>query len=162
MPCGRRDREREGSGLVRPGAAEYSVVEGAAGDGSPEARERVETLPAFLGAGNPGRGAAAPRFRDAGRRFLRTSLGCTIAGMRVSGDGFIVVTAGLSAVAVVEASIAVGPEGSFACTVSVGDTRLACTVPDLRGLRGGSQRAPGGGRRAGLGDSNRERSPTPA
>ena len=45
-------------------------------------------------------------------------------------DGFIAVTAELSAV--VEASIAVGPEGSFACTVSAGDTHLACTAPYLR------------------------------
>ena len=150
---------RPGAGRERvraAGAAEYSVVEGAAGDGPPEARERVETLPAFLGAGNPtvvprlqdsetpagpardgggvcgGQGATRSRrrggrglpegrcSRGVARRAvacgsLCTSLGCTIAGMRVSGDGFIVVTVELSAGAVVEASIAVGPEGSFAC-----------------------------------------------
>lgn len=64
-------------------------------------------------------------------RFLSAALGCTIAGMRVSEDGFIMVTAELSAVAVVEASIAVGPEGSLACTVSASDTHLPCTAPDL-------------------------------
>ena len=115
---------------------------------------RVETLPAFVGAGNP---TVAPRPQDAETlqgdlgetvtlraavealreavdtadagcrkdaaaaawhagpllRFLCISLGRTIAGMRVSEDGFIVVTAELSAVAVVGASIAVGPAGSF-------------------------------------------------
>ena len=165
--------ESEGSGFVRPGPAEYSVVEDAAGDGPPEVRARVEALPAFLGAGNP---TVAPLPKDAETlpgdlgetatlraavealheavdaadagcrkdaaaaawhaepllRFLCTSLGCTIAGMRVSEDGFIVVTTELPALAVVEASIAVGPEGSFACTVSAGDTHLACTAPDLR------------------------------
>ena len=45
--------EPEGSGFVRPGAAEYSAVEDAAGGGPSEARARVEALPAFLGAGNP-------------------------------------------------------------------------------------------------------------
>ena len=65
-------------------------------------------------------------------RFLSAALGGRVAGVRVNENGFIVVTAELSAVAVVEVSIAVGPEGSFACTVSAGDTHLACTAPDLR------------------------------
>lgn len=50
--------------------------------------------------------------------------------MRVNEDGFIVVAAGFSAG--VEASIAVGPEGTCARTVSAGDTHLACTAPDVR------------------------------
>ena len=53
--------EPEGGGFVRPGAAEYSAVEDAAGGGAPAARARVEALPAFLGAGNP---AVAPRPGD--------------------------------------------------------------------------------------------------
>ena len=53
--------------------------------------------------------------------------------MRVNEDGFIVVTAELSAAAgAVEASIAVGPEGTCACTVSTGDTHLPCAAPDAR------------------------------
>ncbi len=170
----RRPRpEREGSGFVRPGAAEYSAVEEPDGDGSSRARARVETVPAFLGAGNP---TVVPRPHDAETlpddlretaavraavealhetvgtadagcrkdaaaaawhaapvlRFLCTAFGCGIAGMRVNEDGFIVVTAELSAAGAVEASIAVGPEGTCACTVSAGDTHLASTAPDVR------------------------------
>lgn len=165
--------EPEGSGFVRPGAAEYSAVEDAAGDGSSEVLPRVEALPAFLGAGSP---TVAPRPQDAGTppgdpretvaasaavealreavdradagsrkqaaaaawhaepvlRFLSAAPGCRIAGVRVNEDGFIVVTAELSAAGGVEASIAVGPEGSCAGTVSAGDTHLACTAPDVR------------------------------
>ena len=51
----------DGSGFVRPGPAEYSAVEDAAGGGSSEPRGRVEVLPAFLGAGNP---AVVPRPGD--------------------------------------------------------------------------------------------------
>jgi len=53
--------EPEGSGFVRPGAAEHSAVEDAAGGVSSEARGHVEALPAFFGAGNP---AVVPRSRD--------------------------------------------------------------------------------------------------
>ena len=56
--------EPEGGGFVRPGAAEYSAVEDAAGGGPSGARARVEALPAFLGAGNP---AVAPRPGDVER-----------------------------------------------------------------------------------------------
>ena len=165
--------EPEGSGFVRPGAAEYSAVEDAAGDGSSEARPRVEALPAFLGAGSP---TVAPRPQDAETppgdpretaaayavvealreavdradagsrkqaaaaawhaepvlRFLSAAPGCRVAGVRVNEDGFIVVTAELSAAGGVEASIAVGPEGTYAGTVGAGDTHLACTAPDVR------------------------------
>ena len=165
--------EPEDHGFVRPGAAEYSVVEDADGDGSPGARARVETVPAFLGAANP---TVAPRPHDAETlpgdlretatvraavealheaidtadagcrkdaaaaawhaepvlRFICATFDCGIAGMRVNEDGFIVVTAELSAAGAVEASIAVGPEGTYACTVSAGDTHLASTAPDVR------------------------------
>ena len=162
----------EGSGFVRAGAAEYSAVEELEGDGSSRAQARVETLPAFLGAGNP---TVVPRphhetlpgdlretatvraavealheavgMADAGcrkdaaaaawhaepvLRFLCGSFGCEIAGMRVSEEGFIVVTAEPSAADAVEASITVGPEGTCACTVSAGDMHLACTAPDVQ------------------------------
>ena len=55
--------EPEGSGFVRAGAAEYSAVEELEGGGSSRARARVETLPAFFGAGNP---TVVPRPHDAG------------------------------------------------------------------------------------------------
>ena len=177
--------EPEGSGFVRPGAAEYSTVEEL--DGSGSARARVETLPAFLGAGRP---VVAPRPHDAAPppgdphetaaahavealreavdtadagcrkdaaaaawhaepvlRFLHAALGGRVAGVRVNEDGFIVVTAELSAAAgAVEASIAVGPEGTCACTVSAGDTHLAATAPDVGSLeRLAEVGAPGSG-----------------
>ena len=53
--------EPEGSGFVRPGAAEYSAVEDVAGAGPSGTRARVEALPAFLGVGNP---AVEPRPGD--------------------------------------------------------------------------------------------------
>ena len=126
--------EPEGGGFVRAGAAEHSVVEELNGGGPSRARARVETLPAFLGAGNP---IVVPRSHDAETppgdlrdtanvraavealyeavntvdagcrkdaaaaawhaepvlRFLCPAFGCSIAGLRVNGDGFIVVTA---------------------------------------------------------------------
>ena len=165
--------EPEDRGFVRPGATEYSAVEDAHGDGSPGARARVETVPAFLGAANP---TVAPRPHDAetlggrsprdgdgargGRGTARSSryggramqegrcsrsvarragpavhlrdVRLRIAGMRVNEDGFIVVTGAFPAAGTVEASIAVGPEGTYACTVSAGDTHLPCTALDLR------------------------------
>ncbi len=165
--------EPENGGFVRPGATEYSAVEDAHGDGSPGARARVETVPAFLGAANP---TVAPRAHDAETlpgdlretaavraavealheavdsadarcrkdaaatawhaepvpRFICARFGCGIAGMRVNEDGFIVVTAVFRAVGTVEASIAVGPEGTYACTISAGDTHLASTAADVR------------------------------
>ena len=166
--------ELEGSGFVRAGAAEYSAVEELEGGGSSRASARVETLPAFLGAGNPTvvpglhdaetlRGdlretatayasvealreavdtadagcrkdaAAAAWHAEPLLRFLSAALGCTIAGMRVNEDGFIVVAAEFSGAAgAVEASIAVGPDETCACTVSAGDTHLASTAPDVR------------------------------
>ena len=162
--------EPEGAGFVRPGAAEYSAVEELDGGGS--SRARVETLPAFLGAGSP---VVAPPRRDAAPpppgdpretaaehaavealreavdaadagcrkdaaaaawharavvRFLCATLGGDVAAVRVNEDGFIVVAAEFSGA--VGASIAVGPDGSCACTVSAGDTHLAATAPDVR------------------------------
>ena len=45
-------------------------------------------------------------------------------------DGFIVITAELPGDELVEASIAVGPDGTYACRISAGDTHLASTAPD--------------------------------
>ena len=56
--------EPEGSGFVRPGAAEHSAVEDAAGDDASGAQARVEALLALLGVGSS---AVAPGLRDAGR-----------------------------------------------------------------------------------------------
>ena len=65
-------------------------------------------------------------------RFVCTAFGCWIAGFRVNEDGFIVVTVQFSADGTVEASIAVGPEGTYGCKVSAGDTHLASTATDVR------------------------------
>ena len=165
--------EPEGSGFLRAGPEEYSAVEELEGDGPLRAPSRVETMPAFLGTGNP---AVAMRPRDdeappggttetatAGAevealreavdradpgcrkdaaaaawhaepvlRFLRVTFVGVVAHVRVSEDGFIAITAQLPGDNQVEASIAVGPEGTFACTVSAGETHLASTAPDAR------------------------------
>ena len=65
-------------------------------------------------------------------RFFYSTLGDGIARVRVNEDGFIVFTAELCGDSWVEASIAVGPEGTFACRISAGDTHLAATAPDAR------------------------------
>ena len=57
--------------------------------------------------------AAAALHAEPLLRFLSTALGGRVAGVWVNEDGFIAVTAELSAV--VEGSIAVGPEGTCAC-----------------------------------------------
>ena len=54
-------QEPEGSGFVRAGPKEYSVTEDVGSDGPSGARPHVETLPPFLGAGNP---TAVPRPHD--------------------------------------------------------------------------------------------------
>ena len=166
-------QEPEGSGFVRGGAEEYSTIEDADANGPSGARARVETLPAFLEAGNP---TAAPRPHDAealpselreaatGRaavealrgavdradagcrreaaaaawhaepvvRFFCAAFGRGIVGVRVSDDGYIAITAELTGDGTVEASIAVGPDGTCACRISAGDTHRACTAPDAR------------------------------
>ena len=68
-------------------------------------------------------------------RFLCTAFDCGEAGMRVSEDGFIVVTTELVGDGPVEASISIGPERTFACTVSAGDTHLASTASDVRSFK---------------------------
>ena len=163
----------EDSGFVRAGPEEYSAVEELEGDGPSRARARVETLPAFVGTGNPAvalppgddeappggpnepatTGAAVEALREAVDRadpgcrkdaaaaawhaepllrFLRVTFVGAIARVRVSEDGFIAITAHRPGDNPVEASIAVGPEGTFACTVSAGETHLASTAPDAR------------------------------
>ncbi len=65
-------------------------------------------------------------------RFLCARLGGVVAGVRVSEDGFIVLTARLSEDHPTQLSIAVGSKGTCACTISAGDTRLASTAADAR------------------------------
>ena len=165
--------EPEDGGFVRPGAAEYSAVEDAAGGGSSGARARVEALPAFLGAGSPALAArpadvetlpgdsreasdvraalealrsvvhranagcrkdaaAAAWHAEPVLRFLCATFGCGVTGVQVSEDGFIVVMVDLAGNGPVEASISVGPEGTFACRVSSGGAHTACTAANAR------------------------------
>ena len=65
-------------------------------------------------------------------RFFGATFGGDIAGVRVSEDGFIAISAGLRGNDRVDASIVVGPEGTCACKISAGDTHLACTASDAR------------------------------
>lgn len=76
--------------------------------------------------------AAAAWHAESVLGFLSAEFGCAITGVRVSEDGLIVVTAEFSAARAVEASIAVGPEGTCACKFSAGDAHLASTAPDVR------------------------------
>ena len=50
----------------------------------------------------------------------------------VNEGGFVVITAELLGDGPVDASIAVGPEGTFACSISTGDTHLASTATDAQ------------------------------
>ena len=65
-------------------------------------------------------------------RFFCSTFGEGIAGVRVSEEGFIVVAAELAGNGLVEASIAVGPDGTCACRVSAGGAHMACTAADGR------------------------------
>ncbi len=161
----------DNSGFMRAGAAKYSAVEDAACDGPSGPRGRVETLPAFRGAGNPtvvprppdgdtlpadlretaaasaalaalreavemagaecGQDAAAAAWHaEPVLRFLCATFGACIAGVRGSGDGFIVITAELAGDGPVETRIVVGPDGTCASRIPAGDTHLASTAPD--------------------------------
>ena len=64
--------------------------------------------------------------------FLYSTFRAGIAGLRVSEDSFIVITAELSGNDRVRASIVAGPEGTCACRISTGDTHLASTASDAR------------------------------
>ena len=51
-----------------------------------------------------------------------------IAGVEVNEDSFIVIAAELPGGELVKASIAVGPEGTCGCRISVGDKHLTSTA----------------------------------
>ena len=79
-----------------------------------------------------GRAAAAAWHAEPVVRFFCSTFGEAVAGVQVNEDGFVVILAELAGDEPVEASIAVGPEGTFACRISTGDTHLASTAPDVR------------------------------
>ena len=61
-------------------------------------------------------------------RFFCSTFSDGFAGVGVSEDNFIVITAEFPAENLIEAMIAVGPEGTCACKISAGDTHLASTA----------------------------------
>ena len=65
-------------------------------------------------------------------RFLCVTFGGGIAGVSVGDGGFIVMVAELTGDSPVDASIAVGPDGTCAARIRVGHTHIACTTPDAR------------------------------
>ena len=65
-------------------------------------------------------------------RFLCSTFVDGIAGVRVSEDGFLVVMAEFSENEPVEATIAVGPDGTCAHKISAGKAHIAATAPDAR------------------------------
>ena len=65
-------------------------------------------------------------------RFFCSTFGDSIVGVRVSEENFIVLTAEFSGDDLIETSIAVGPDGTCASRMGVGDTHLGSTAPDVR------------------------------
>ena len=65
-------------------------------------------------------------------RFLCSTFGDGIAGVRVTEDSFIVITAEFGRDNRIDVIIAVGSEGTCACRISTADTHIASTAPDVR------------------------------
>lgn len=76
--------------------------------------------------------AAAAWHADPLVRFLCSTFGDSIVCVRVTEEDFIAFTARFSGDVLIEAGIAVGPEGTCACKISAGDMHLASTAPDVR------------------------------
>ena len=92
----------------------------------------VEALKGAVARSDPGcRKAAAASAWHAQLvvRFFCSTFGDGIASVGVNDDGFVVITAELSGVELVDASIVVGPEGTCACKISAGVQHLASTAP---------------------------------
>ena len=67
-------------------------------------------------------------------RFLCSTYGGAIAGVRVNEDSFVVVTAEVSGNEPVEVTIAVGPDGTCACKVSTAHGQVASAALGARSL----------------------------
>ena len=65
-------------------------------------------------------------------RFVCSTFGDGLVGVRVSDENFIVITAEFFGDDVIETTIAVGPEGTCACKMSVGETHLGYMAPDVQ------------------------------
>ena len=68
-------------------------------------------------------------------RFLCSTFGDGIAGVRVTEDSFIVITAEFGRDNRIDVIIAVGSEGTCACRISTADTHIASTAPDVRSFK---------------------------
>ena len=79
--------------------------------------------------------AAAAWHAERVARFFCATFRGGIVGVRVSDDGFIVINAELDGNDRVDTSIVVGPEGTCACRITVGDTHLASTASDARSFQ---------------------------
>ena len=81
------------------------------------------------------------------RRFFCSTFSDDLAGVGVSEDNFIVITAKFRAENRIGTMIAAGPEGTCACKISACDTHLASTVVGAA-RQPGCDRRPATGRRA--------------
>ena len=125
------------TGLSNPTVAPQRYVAGPFPGDVPEANLVYATVKALRAAVD---GVAAGRRREAAAaawhaepvvRFFCSTFGDGIASVGVSEDSFVVITAELSGVEEpVEASIAVGPDGT--CRISGSERHLASTAPDVR------------------------------
>ena len=79
-----------------------------------------------------GTAATAAWHAEPGARFLCSTFHGGSAGVRVTEDGVVVITVELCGDELGEASIAVGPEGTFARKISAGDTDRCVTASDAR------------------------------
>ena len=81
------------------------------------------------------RDAAAAAWRaESVVRFFCSTYGGAVAGVRVSEDSFVVITAEIPGNELVEVTIAVGPDGTCACQVSTAHGQVASASPDTRSL----------------------------
>ena len=99
------------------------------------AHAAVEALRAAVGrldAASSSAAAAAAWHAEPVVRLFCSTYGGGIAGVRVSDDSFIVITADVSGDEPVEVTIAVGPDGTCACKVGTARGHVASAAPDPR------------------------------
>ena len=131
-------RCRPSSGLATQAVAPRpSDVETLPGDSHEAAavQAAVEALREAVYGADPGcrkAAAAAAWHAEVVVRLLCVTFGGGIAGVRVGEDGFIIIMAEFTGNVPVETRIAVGPEGTCACSVGAGDAQMASIAADAR------------------------------
>ena len=101
-------------------------------------RAAAEALRAAVGqlGAESGRDAAAAAWHaEPVVRFFCSTYGTEIAGVRVSEDSFIVITADVPGNELVEVTIAVGPDGTCASKVRTAHGQVASASPDTQSLQ---------------------------